>query len=64
MKSIILIMMVLALSGCGKEKVVGCCEGSGLSCASGVTVTKAFCDKLPGEYIEGKHCDRGGKCVL
>jgi hypothetical protein len=68
MKNVLLIMWAIVVlvwaSGCGKAKVVGCCEGAGMSCASGVTVTKTFCDALPGEFIEGKSCDRGGKCTL
>ena len=66
MKTVLLVVAIMMVVGCtGKNPVGnGCCEGSGDSCASGVTVTKEFCDALPGEYFDDKACDRGGKCTL
>jgi len=61
---ILAVVIFVFLAGCAPKPVSNCCKGAGTSCASGPNVTKTLCDAVPGEFIEGKSCDRGGECTL
>jgi len=71
MKNLFLIIPLLFVMGCwGNETPIevpivaidGCCE-AGNTCASGVGVTKEFCEnELDGTYSATGECNDVGKC--
>ena len=75
MKELFLIIPLLFVMGCLHEKPVdpvvievpivasdGCCE-AGRTCASGVGVTKEYCEnELDGNYSATGACNDAGKC--